>query len=48
MVAAIAAIGLRTDLGAVMRVHPSLLIILLVETVFLLGLGMLFNNAFLT
>ncbi len=48
MVAAIAAIGLRTNLGSVLRVHPSLMIILAVETLFLLGLALIFTNYFLT
>lgn len=43
MVAAIAAIGLRTDLGAVLRVHPSFLVILLLETLFLLGMALIFT-----
>ncbi|WP_341368198.1 putative sulfate exporter family transporter [Yoonia sp. BS5-3] len=47
MVAAIAAIGLRTDLGSVLRVHPSLMVILVLETLFLLGLALLFTDYFL-
>lgn len=48
MVAAIAAIGLRTNLGSVLRVHPSLMIILVLETLFLLVMALLFTNFFLT
>lgn len=36
LVTAIAAIGMRTDLAAIFKVHPSYLIILVLETVFLL------------
>ncbi len=43
MVAAIAAIGLRTNLGAVLRVHPSFLVILALETLFLLGIALMFT-----
>lgn len=44
LMAAIAALGLRTDLAAVLRVHPSLLIILLLETVFILVAAMAFAS----
>lgn len=47
MICAIAAIGLRTDLGAVLRVHPSLFLILLAETIFLLVISMVFTNLYI-
>lgn len=47
MVSAIAAIGLRTDLGAVLRVHPAFLIIVLLETLFLLGIALGFTSYFI-
>ncbi|MEM9344237.1 MAG: putative sulfate exporter family transporter [Pseudomonadota bacterium] len=40
LITAIAALGLQTNLAAVLRVHPSLLVILVLETLFILGLGM--------
>ncbi|MEL6523389.1 MAG: putative sulfate exporter family transporter [Pseudomonadota bacterium] len=47
LVTAIAALGLQTNLAAVLKVHPGLLFILLAETVFILGLGMLYATHFL-
>lgn len=40
MVSAIAAIGIRSDLGAVLRVHPSLILVLVLETLILLFAGL--------
>ncbi|MCW1950785.1 MAG: putative sulfate exporter family transporter [Octadecabacter sp.] len=48
LVTAIAALGLKTDLAAVLRVHPALLVILALETLFILGLGILFAGQYLT
>lgn len=47
MVTAIAAIGLRANLAAVLQVHPKLLIILAAETVFLLFMALAFTSFFL-
>ncbi|MFV1878683.1 YeiH family protein [Nioella sp.] len=44
MVAAISAIGVRANLGAVLKVHPSFIVILVVETAFLLLLGIVAAN----
>lgn len=48
MVAAIAAIELRTNFGSVLRVQPSLTIILVLETLLLLELALLFTDFYLT
>jgi uncharacterized integral membrane protein (TIGR00698 family) len=48
LVTAIAALGLKTNLLAVLRVHPTMLIILVIETVFILGLAMVFASTSLT
>jgi uncharacterized membrane protein YadS len=45
LLAAIAALGLQTDLASVFRVHPALLIILVAETLFILVLAIAFVNA---
>lgn len=47
LVTAIAAIGIRTDLGGILKVHPSYLIILLLETLFLLGIAMVYAVEFM-
>lgn len=48
LVTAIAAIGIRTDLGGILKVHPSYLIILLLETLFLLGIAVLYAMKFMS
>ena len=47
MVAAISAIGVRSNLGAVLKVHPSLIFILFAETLFLLVFAIAFSNFFM-
>ncbi len=47
LVIAIAALGLQTNLKAVLKVHPTLLIILVIETVFILTGAMLFTQFYL-
>lgn len=47
LVTAIAALGLQTNLKAVLKVHPSLLIILLIETLFILGLALIYATNYL-
>jgi uncharacterized membrane protein YadS len=42
LVVAISALGVRTSLAEIARVRPSYGAIILVETLFLLGLGLLF------
>lgn len=48
LVTAIAALGLQTNLKQVLRVHPALLIILFIETIFILGLAMIFASKYLS
>lgn len=47
LITAIAALGLKTNLRAVLTVHPNLLIILVVETLFILGGAMIYATYFL-
>jgi len=47
LITAIAALGLQTNLRAVLKVHPTLLIILVIETLFILGAAMLYATNFL-
>lgn len=47
LVTAIAALGLQTNLKAVLKVHPSLLVILVIETVFILGLALAYTTTYL-
>lgn len=47
LITAIAALGLQTNLRAVLTVHPTLLVILIVETLFILGGAMIYATYFL-
>lgn len=47
LITAIAALGLQTDLRAVLSVHPTLLIILGLETLFILGVASIFTTYYL-
>lgn len=47
LVTAIASLGLQTNLKAVLKVQPSLLVILVIETVFILGLALAYTTTYL-
>lgn len=48
MVVAISAIGVRSNLGAVLKVHPAFIVILFAETLFLFAAALLFGSAFIS
>ena len=48
LITAIAALGLQSNLRAVLKVQPALLIILILETLFILGGAMLYATHYLT